>query len=785
MATERIDIIVREKGSRVVRRSFRELSRDALTAKRSVDTFRTALAAIGVGLVVRETLRLADTFQNLQNRLRVVTETETQLRDVTEQLFAVSQRTRSSFESSVELYSRLAISSKELGVNQQQLVQFTESLNQAIILSGASAQEANAGLIQLSQGIASGTLRGDELRSVLEQLPVVADVIAKELGVTRGELRELGFQGKITAQDIIIAFQSSRNELQERFGKTVPTINQALQVLRNSLVRAAETDLGGLTDAIVGLADKISDPTFQASFGAFVAGVVKFSELSFEGLGKFAEIGQGLGITAARLQGFEDADDPLAVITAAIERTERDIREVERRVEGRGFAGRLGAEEGAAQLAVLNEELELFRRNQTAIEQQLGSTEGYLSSPVAASNTPDAEPIIRAAQGPDPKALAAQEDFLQGLRDQAVELGYQVQLGDDAAAAISRYNLAIELAAQQATPQLTEQAIALNDEIIKLTEQLRVQEEQQRALANQQDFLQAIDSQIGLLQLQRESADFSAESLERYRLTTEAAALGDEQFVANAQAKIEALVAEQSAVALLQEQQSAAARILEEIATPQQIFTDQQTELIELYKQGFLTAEQYRQALILLSEEFAKSVEEVDPALQNLNNFLRRAQENMQDLLANSLRNGFEDGFDGIKESFANLLLDLASQYLASEIFRIIGQSTAGGSGGFAQFFQGAFAGGFANGGSFTVPGQGAPDSRLVSMALTPGENVTVTKPGEGPASQPVVVQSAAPQVIVVNDEKQAIAAMQTSEGEQVVVDIMRRNKDALNRDFA
>jgi tape measure domain-containing protein len=129
------------------------------------------------------------------------------------------------------------LAGKDLGITQKELTQFTESLNQAIILSGASAVEAQAGLIQFSQGIASGALRGDELRSVLEQLPVVADILAKELNVTRGELRELGAQGAITSDIILKAFANARVELSERFARTVPTISQSFQVLRNAVVK--------------------------------------------------------------------------------------------------------------------------------------------------------------------------------------------------------------------------------------------------------------------------------------------------------------------------------------------------------------------------------------------------------------------------------------------------------------------------------------------------------------------------------------------------------------------
>lgn len=236
MTTERIDIRVREDGSRVVRRDLEALDPAARKAASGIDFLKRILAGLGGALAVREVLTLINTYQNLENRLRSTGLEGAALGAVYRELLAASNETRSSVEGSVELYARLATSSKELGVSQKQLISFTTSLNQAIILSGASATEAQAGLIQLSQGLASGVLRGDELRSVMEQLPAVADVIAKQMGVTRGELRKMGEEGKITAQTVLQAFQSARQELADRFAKTIPTLSQSFQILRNNVL---------------------------------------------------------------------------------------------------------------------------------------------------------------------------------------------------------------------------------------------------------------------------------------------------------------------------------------------------------------------------------------------------------------------------------------------------------------------------------------------------------------------------------------------------------------------
>jgi lambda family phage tail tape measure protein len=229
-----------------------ELEDVEAAAEKVGKALRAAFIVAGAVKAAKEIGSLASEFNNVENQLRTLTESQEQLASVTEELFGIANRTRSEFEATAVGYARVARSAKDLGRSEEELLGFTESLNQAVILSGASAVEANAGLIQLSQGLASGALRGDELRSVLEQLPVVADVIAKSLGVTRGELRELGSEGKITSDIIIDAFAEASDSLQEEFDKSIPTVGQGFTVLRNNALQAvgAIDNATGASDAL-------------------------------------------------------------------------------------------------------------------------------------------------------------------------------------------------------------------------------------------------------------------------------------------------------------------------------------------------------------------------------------------------------------------------------------------------------------------------------------------------------------------------------------------------------
>lgn len=244
------DIVAAEaKAQSGSRRLTEQFSATDSAAKFLTRTFQALGAAFGL----RQLQQTVDVYTNIQNRLKLVTNGAEELTGVTKELFRISNETRQSFSDTAEVYARVALATKELGLSQRDTLQFAESLNQAVVLSGASAAEASAGLIQLSQGLASGTLRGDELRSVLEQLPAVADVISKGLGVTRGELRKMGEDGKITADIVIDAFKKARGELADNFAKTLPTIGQAFVILQNHV-----TELAGELDKASGASASIA-----------------------------------------------------------------------------------------------------------------------------------------------------------------------------------------------------------------------------------------------------------------------------------------------------------------------------------------------------------------------------------------------------------------------------------------------------------------------------------------------------------------------------------------------
>lgn len=234
MATESLVIQISEKGAKVVSGSIDQIGRSAKASEDAVSSLKRTLGGIAAAIGINELRKQLDTLQNISNKLRLVTSSTQELLAVQGRLFDIAQRTRSGYESTVELYARTARSAKDLGVSQNDLLQVTEAVNQAIQIGGASAQEASAGVQQLGQALASGRLQGDELRSILENMPRLARAISDGLGKNFGELRRLGSEGKLTSQEVFKAIQSQSSALAAEFAKVTPTIGNSLTVLGNA-----------------------------------------------------------------------------------------------------------------------------------------------------------------------------------------------------------------------------------------------------------------------------------------------------------------------------------------------------------------------------------------------------------------------------------------------------------------------------------------------------------------------------------------------------------------------
>lgn len=336
MVTENVNIRFVESGARVVKRKIDEIGEAANNATRGIFLLKRALFVIGGAGLVSTIVSYADALTNMENRLRLTSSSTQNLEAVQDALFASANRSRSAIEATGEIYTRVALSARNLGASQQDVISVTETLQKAAVISGASAREANAALIQLGQGLASNRLSGDELRSVLEQLPYVADLIVDYLNktgqfgkISRGELRQLGKEGKLTAQIVFDAIKNSQQQVDALFAQTNPTIEQAFNVARNNIMKFIDDfdDATGASAmfarAIIALSEHIGTLVNLLGVLAGVA-ITVFSARAINSALEFANTLTKSGEAVARYFSIQTASARSSV--AAAEATAIDTR---------------------------------------------------------------------------------------------------------------------------------------------------------------------------------------------------------------------------------------------------------------------------------------------------------------------------------------------------------------------------------------------------------------------------------------------------------------------------
>lgn len=226
----------------------------------SLSRVATSLMAI---LSVQQVAQYADAWTTLNNKLANAIRPSEQLVDVTERVFNITQQTRASLDATATLYARLERGTRQYNTSAEDLAKLTTIINQGFVVSGATAQEAENAIIQLSQGIASGVLRGEEFNSVAEQGSRLMVALADSMGVGIGELRQMAAAGKLTTDVVVKGLLSQGVTIGNEFANTTTTISQALQVAGNNITKffgensTVKTGVAIFNDAVISVSENI------------------------------------------------------------------------------------------------------------------------------------------------------------------------------------------------------------------------------------------------------------------------------------------------------------------------------------------------------------------------------------------------------------------------------------------------------------------------------------------------------------------------------------------------
>lgn len=218
--------------------STAESSKGMKTLGNQVFFAQRAFAALGGVFLIRGFVGLSDQYQNMQNRIRLVTSSTEELNKVQKKLQQIARSTRQGLSATVETFVRLRLATKKSGISQERLFGVLRTLNQMLTVSGATAIETEQSIRQLSQAFSKGKLDGDEFRSVSEAMPSILTALEESLGKTRGELRAMSEAGQITTEVLVEAFEKSKRKAAEDFGKSISTVGQAWVVLKGEVLKA-------------------------------------------------------------------------------------------------------------------------------------------------------------------------------------------------------------------------------------------------------------------------------------------------------------------------------------------------------------------------------------------------------------------------------------------------------------------------------------------------------------------------------------------------------------------
>ncbi|MFK7375404.1 tape measure protein [Acinetobacter baumannii] len=364
-----------ERNARNLGNELVSIERKGEFASKSMDSLSVATRALAghmAGLVtVGAAISKMDTYTGLQNRLKLVTNNQAELNKATEDTFQIAQKTYSAWDSVLQVYQRFSDNAKTLNLTMDDTARLTETVSKAVAISGASAEAADAALVQFGQALASGTLRGEELNSVMEQTPALAKAIAKGMGITVGELRSVAAEGKITSQEIVKALRNVESDVDALFAKTDITIGQSLTLLNNEITKfVGEAGKGsGAAQVLAGSVQTLASNLDLIADGALVVGIGYITRAI---LMKSAAIKEGMASTlASRQASVLNAQAEYAEATAALNAAKAHLANV--RATNAETQAKFGATAAATRYAQAQAAVTAATNAQTAAQIKLNT----------------------------------------------------------------------------------------------------------------------------------------------------------------------------------------------------------------------------------------------------------------------------------------------------------------------------------------------------------------------------------------------------------------------------
>lgn len=268
-----------EQTTKKVKTGLERVGDSADKAGGKVDGLLSKLSGLamfaGVSLTLGSIVKTIDEWKVIEGQVNNVTKSQQESKAVQKEIYNIASRTRQQYGSTAELFTSVARNAQELKKSTKDILLFTEDVSNAMLLGGGDASSQQAALVQLGQALGSGTLRGDELNSIMEQAPRLAKAIADGMGTTIGQLRQMGSEGKLTAQDVFNAIRGQSDRLKMELGKMPWTIGQASNKMQNAIGKFFKEfeDKTGIIDSMAKSIAKFADYVEKINLDNFISGL--------------------------------------------------------------------------------------------------------------------------------------------------------------------------------------------------------------------------------------------------------------------------------------------------------------------------------------------------------------------------------------------------------------------------------------------------------------------------------------------------------------------------------
>lgn len=241
-------------------RSFAAMARETLGLGSALKGLAAGLSAVALYQATKDTVMLADKMTLLDSRIKIATKSVSDYKAASDALTKISLATGSSLELNIVMFGRLNKSVESAGGSYRTTLGLIKTLNEGLKISGASAAESSSVVIQLSQALSSGVLRGDEFNSVMENGSRIIDALTTATGKTKGELRKMAEQGQLTTELVIGALQAQAAAIHNDFSKIPLAIGAALENITTSFSRYIQSinEASGSTGSMAQMLNSLS-----------------------------------------------------------------------------------------------------------------------------------------------------------------------------------------------------------------------------------------------------------------------------------------------------------------------------------------------------------------------------------------------------------------------------------------------------------------------------------------------------------------------------------------------